>query len=458
MNRQWLMMALCGVVWMLGACAMRPHLDPLQSSLYADMIHVQDSSSARESTWNREGFNVDARAIQPGESLELANIEGAGCIRHIYFTGFTIINGSLRCLRDNVLRAYWDGETSPSVEVPIGDFFGVGQERWRIFTSQMVTINPGAGRFSGMPGLNNYFPMPFRKGARLTLTNEGTVTMWPVWFHIDYEKLPELASDVGYFHAQWRRTNPTKALGPRPNDPYYNDDVNLTGKDNYVVLEAEGKGNLAGYFINVDNFNGNWYGEGDDMIFIDGETWPPSLHGTGSEEIIGGGACPTTEYAGPYTGYHLIANPELTGKTSMYRWFVPDPIRFQKSIRVTMEHGSGNNYETDYSSTAFWYQIEPHAPFPRLLPPEERRPRWGNDPADRAWAAYLNYRVKLGELEGMMRSPPPPVSQEAFGRFAILNGEGGDLLEQKKYDEVLRRCDEAIATMAQHIPAWKTKQ
>jgi hypothetical protein len=151
--------------------------------------------------------------------------------------------------------------------------------------------------------------------------------------------------------------------------------ANLDGEENYVILEATGKGNVAGYFLNIDNVAHTWYGEGDDMIFIDGEKWPPSFHGTGSEEIFGGGACPNIPYTGPYTGYLRVENPDYYGETSSYRFYVADPIRFSKSIRMTIEHGHANNFANHYSSTVFWYQSEPHAPFPKLPGLRERLPR-----------------------------------------------------------------------------------
>lgn len=142
-----------------------------------------------------------------------------------------------------------------------------------------------------------------------------------------------------------------------------------------MILEAEGEGNFIGLFLNIDNLRSGWYGEGDDMIFIDGEKWPTSYHGTGTEEIFSGGPCPNIEYAGPYTGYHLITNSDHSGKNSMYRFCVTDPMRFRKSIKVTLEHGHANNLSNDYLSVAFWYQKEPHKKFPHMLPVSERIPR-----------------------------------------------------------------------------------
>jgi hypothetical protein len=205
--------------------------------------------------------------------------------------------------------------------------------------------------------------------------------------------MKQLPEGLGRFHATWNRVNKTEPVGENINITLH-DARNTTGAENYVLLDAEGRGTLAGIFLNIDNTMGNWYGEGDDMIFIDGEEWPPSYHGTGSEEIFGGGACPTDEYAGPYTGFHLIGNLDYTGKVSMYRFYVNDPVRFQKSIRMTIEHGHANNIANDYSSTAFWYQADPHKPFRALLPAAERHPAWGDDPHDAAYGALMVLRVK----------------------------------------------------------------
>lgn len=367
-------------------------------SFFADMVVLRDSTSARVSSYDRSGRNADSYAVLPGQTLELAAITGAGCIRHIYFT----VLGQEHYLSDLVIRMYWDGEDHPSVEAPFGGFFGLGHGQPRFFSSLLVSVNPGTGTV-GTFGFNCYFPMPFARGARLTLSNEGSDPAG-VWYHIDYEKLEKIDDHVARFHAQWRQETPTTAVGDNINVTSH-DAVNLDAKENYVILDAKGHGNVVGYFLNVDNVaaelygedDDTWYGEGDDMIFIDGEEWPPSLHGTGTEEIFGAGACPNVEYAGPYTGYHLVANRDYHGKVSMYRFFVTDPIRFQKSIRVTLEHGHANNMANNYSSCVFWYQAEPHEPFPELTPALERRPRAGTDPHDTAYQEVQRLQEKAFE-------------------------------------------------------------
>lgn len=408
-------------------------------SFFSDMMCLQNTRSARVSSFDRSGGNVDFGHIEPGDTLELANLEGAGCIRHIYFT----IWPTGHYLRELVLRMYWDGEIEPSVEVPFGDFFGEGHERLRFFRSLLVTVNPGAGGVGGTVGFNSYFPMPFNNGARLTLTNEGSGSVGAVWYHIDYEKLLHVGNDAGRFHAQWRRENPTTAIGDNPNVTIH-DAKNTDGKENYVILDAEGRGNLAGYFLNVDNIAGGWYGEGDDMIFIDGEPWPPSFHGTGSEEIFGGGACPNTEYAGPYTGFYLVGNRDFSGKVGMYRFFVTDPIRFQKSIRVTLEHGHANNYANDYTSTVFWYQAEPHKILPALPPVAERLPRDGSDVHDQAFLKYQEARQKFHRMSSIIakQNLPSAGADMNTAQTGIQKAEAA--FEKEDYAAVVAGCDEAL--------------
>jgi D-arabinan exo alpha-(1,3)/(1,5)-arabinofuranosidase (non-reducing end) len=410
--------------------------DALSQSFFSDMVQLRDSTSARMSSYDQSGGNGDSCTILPGQTLELAGIPGAGCIRHVYFT----VIGQEHYLRDMVLRMYWDGETDPSVEAPFGDFFGLGHEQPRFFQSLLVCVNPGTG-VVGTFGFNSYFPMPFADGARLTLTNEGVAPVG-VWYHIDYEKLDKLDGDVARFHAQWHRENPTTAVGEQKNVTIHGG-VNLDGKENYVILDAEGHGNVVGYFLNVDNVaagqhggsDDTWYGEGDDMIFIDGEQWPPSLHGTGSEEIFGGGACPNQEYTGPYTGYHIIGNRDYLGKMSMYRFFVADPIRFRKSVRVTVEHGHANNMANDYSSCAFWYQSEPHKPFPPLPPAPERRPRVGSEPRDAAYREVQ--RLQEGALASLASLTVTDI-QEA------LSPELMRALEDRDYETAIKECQEGL--------------
>ena len=154
---------------------------------------------------------------------------------------------------------------------------------------------------------------------------------------------------------------------------------NKTGKDNYVILEAVGKGHYVGCSLNIHNLRKtdkkNWYGEGDDMIFIDGEKWPPVLHGTGTEDYFNTAYCPTQEFSAPYHGLPLAGGSNWSGKITLYRFHIEDPIYFKKSIKVTIEHGHANRRSDDYSSVAYWYQLEPHKKFPETLSVKKRLPR-----------------------------------------------------------------------------------
>jgi Protein of unknown function (DUF2961) len=411
---------------------------------FDNLMTATDTSTARVSSYDHSGGNQDYRSIAPGQTLELANLDGAGIVRHLYFS----ILGGEHYLRDLVIRAYWDGAEVPCVEVPFGDFFGLGAERPRFFSSLMVTVNPGDLGAFGTFGFNSYFPMPYAKGARLTLTNEGTEPVGAVWYHVEYERMKKLPRDLDRFHGSWNRVNKTEAIGDHPNVTQH-DGINKTGADNYVLLEAQGHGAVAGIFLNIDNTMGSWYGEGDDMIFIDGEHWPPSYHGTGTEEIFGGGACPTAEYAGPYTGFQLIHNLDYSGKVSMYRFYVNDPIRFQKSIRMTLEHGHANNIANDYSSTVFWYQDEPHSTFRPLPAAERRHPDYGTDPADVAYREMMALKLKVWPVwlqsvrnksplpEAMQRSMKSDLTQAYFRRdYAQLRKDTATLSRQ--LDEMLK--------------------
>lgn len=338
---------------------------------------IDDSTSYRVSSWDKSGKNADFITLQPGQSCALAELEGPGCIKHFWCAMMDI---SPLMYRKIVLRIWWDDEQIPSVEVPLGDFFCISNCVVRPVNSLMMAVNPG-GKDRHSHGLNCYFPMPFAKGARIEIeyqaAGEEDRSSVRFWYHIDVERTAQMSPDnIGYFHAQWCRENLTKSNAGEYINRHTWPGENLNGTENYIILEARGKGQVVGLHLQVDNIAGGWYGEGDDMIFIDGERWPPSYPGTGTEEIFGSGGCPNVEYSSLYTGFHLITNPNFSGKNAMYRWYIHDPIKFKQSVRMTVEHGHANNFENDYSSVAYWYQLEPHAPFPQLLPVKQRLPRF----------------------------------------------------------------------------------
>jgi hypothetical protein len=347
-----------------------PH--PLESHAFRTLFTNTGARSRRASSWDRTGGNRDFLSIGPGETATLMEHEGPGCVTHFYCA---LAFYEITDYRDAIVRCYWDGETEPSVEVPLGDFFGIAHARVRTFRSQAAAVNRGGG---SSYGLNLYLPMPFDSGARITLENRGETVlggMLPAfWYHVEYESYDKpLPEGTLRFHAQYRQERPTVAVGERPNQQLHSG-TNIGGADNYVALEAQGAGQMVGLLLEVNNLAGGWYGEGDDMVFIDGDTWPPSIHGTGSEEIFGGGACPSGEYAGPFSGFHLVESQDFAGLVGMYRWYLHDPIRFTKSIRWTLEHGHANNFANEYSSVVYWYQTEPHTCFPALPGRDELRP------------------------------------------------------------------------------------
>ncbi len=252
---------------------------------------------------------------------------------------------------------YWDEENKPSVESPIGDFFGIGHSVVKHYISLPLTMTTARG-------FNCYFPMPFNDLAEIEIVNECDTEIRAFYYHIDYELYDKLDDDIGYFHAKWRRERP-KAIRA---------DKNLDGKHNYLILYAEGRGQYIGCILSIHGLRPGWWGEGDDMIFVDGETWPPSVHGTGTEDYFGAAWGFAHEFYGPYHGLPLRGEDDWTGYFSMYRFHIEDPIVFRKSIKVTIEHGHANDRSDDISSVAYWYQVEPHIEFSKMPPPEDRIP------------------------------------------------------------------------------------
>lgn len=359
------------------------------------LYHLSDIRNERISSYDVTGGNRDWREIAPGETLTFADITGSGVIRHIWCTTWCYLSDGSPIehhLRKLVLRMYWDGEDTPSVEAPLGDFFGIGHGITRNFTSAPLSMSPEDGR-----AFNCWFPMPFARGAKLTLQNESEGRL-NFYFYVDYESGVTVDDHAGRFHAQFRRCANTAGWAPlepglldrekanHPDFPAWYPaawlKTNTDGNENYVILEAVGKGKYVGCHLDIDVFEqqaNSWYGEGDDMFFIDGEPWPPRLHGTGTEDYFNTAFCPKTEFCTPTHGITVYSGNEAGfpwgGKNSLYRYHISDPIHFQKSIRMSIEHGHANKLSNDYSSTAYWYQSEPHAAFPAFPEVEARLPR-----------------------------------------------------------------------------------
>jgi hypothetical protein len=328
---------------LLGVCAAA---GIAQGGVLDDLPLLKDYKAKRISSNDPTGGNADAWRIDPGQTATLAQIEGSGCITHIWFT---IASGEPEFPRKLVLRMYWDGEQNPSVEAPVGDFFCVGHGMQRNVNSLPIRVSSdGRAR-------NCFFKMPFGKGAKITVTNEGLEPVGAFYFYIDYRVNDSVPDDMPRFHAQYRQEFPC--------EPGHN----------YLILDAEGKGHYVGCNESIVNRAPGWWGEGDDMIYVDGET-DPSFKGTGSEDYFCD-AWGMREQEGLFYGCPLEEGFEPGDKATVYRWHIEDPIPFTKSIRVTIEHGHANDRSDDFSSVVYWYQDEPHKPFPPLPPMAERLPR-----------------------------------------------------------------------------------
>jgi hypothetical protein len=345
------------------------------SRLWAlDWARLGGGRTRRSSSFDTAGGNRDRLSLAPGEKAVLLDVEGAGCVTHIWMTAGTLEPDFLRKL---VLRMYWDGEREASVLVPLGDFFGMGHAETRTFWSLPVVMAPSRGL-----GLNSYFPMPFADGARIEVANEGFITEVRLYYNVDYEQWDEPEADLGRLHAQWRRENPCAGVPDEgmSSHTHMHAGTNRDDRDNFVILEATGRGHYVGCNLNIHNLRPdpgdaeNWYGEGDEMIRVDGEEWPVSIHGTGTEDYFNTAWGPNAPFSSPFFGIARSGGFNFSGKHSWYRFHILDPVRFQSSIRVSIEHGHANRRSDDYSSTAYWYQEEPHATFD-LPPTEARLPR-----------------------------------------------------------------------------------
>jgi hypothetical protein len=291
--------------------------------------------------------------IKAHSTLTLADIKGSGAIQQIWMTP-----APLDKTRWYVLRFYWDGETEPSIECPLSDFFACGWGKYAQINSLAVCVNPGSA-------FNCYWPMPFRKGARITLENLDDKDM-VLYYQINYA-LGKVAKDAAYFHAQFRREDPLREKGL------------------FTLVDGiKGRGQYVGTYLAWEVHIPGWWGEGEIKFFMDGDREFPTICGTGTEDYFCGsynfdtkgpdGKNRYTVFSTPYTGLAQVLPPDQVYQTGqrfgLYRWHITDPIRFEKDLRVTIQAlgwKEGGRYlqsQDDIASVAFWYQTEPHAKFP----------------------------------------------------------------------------------------------
>ena len=358
--------------WLVLACVFLCSSPVFSQDLTAwltDLPHSKDYVQKRSSSYDRSGGNADYRKIAPHETLVLLDAPGPGIVTHIWTTMWTESPTPLKAL---VLHMYWDEESAPSVEAPLGDFFGLGLGDYFTYQSAPLAVAPNRA-------LNCFFLMPFQKHARITLTNDGSGEIQSFYFNVDYRAYAKgLPADLLYFHAQYRQATPNKGWTNQwhsNGDALVEDKKNLNGEGNYTWVEAAGRGHFVGVTMSVQQNQDGWWGEGDDMFFVDGEKLP-SINGTGSEDYFLG----AFDFGDKPFSYLLFGAPvkgeERAGsRSSVYRFHLDSPITFAKSLRATIEHGHANARSDNYFSVAYWYQTEPHAAFPLLPPLEERLPR-----------------------------------------------------------------------------------
>jgi len=305
-----------------------------------------------------QGWKVSPSVrIKSKTIFTVAEITGPGSIQHIWMTP----TGNWR---HSIIRFYWDDETEPSIEVPVGDFFGMGWGKYAPLNSLAVAVNPGSA-------FNCYWPMPFRKKCKITMENLDDNDM-TLFYQVDY-LLTDVPSDAAYFHAQFRRVH------------------NLPYKQDYVLVDnIKGKGHYVGTYMAYEVHENGWWGEGEIKFFMDGDTQWPTIAGTGTEDYFCGSydwdtkkkneagveVVEYTEYTGPYAGLHQVirgdGHYQVMQRFGMYRWHINDPIRFDKDLKVTIQAlgwRSDGRYlplQDDIASVVFWYQTEPHTTFPKL--------------------------------------------------------------------------------------------
>lgn len=323
---------------------------PIMNTGLDHLTRGQNYRAARVSSYDRQGGNKDLVPIDQGQTQTLAELKGPGQITHIWFAVKCVDPKHLRRL---ILRIYWDGASTPAVESPLGDFFGVGHARVATYQSAFFSTTHTRHSMGWGMAMNCWVPMPFARSARIEIVNDCETAVRDFYYIIDYRILPTVPDDMRYFHAQWRR------------EQFEGD-----GKNNYLVLDTEGRGHFVGCNLSVTNFSDEWWGEGDGMFFIDGES-SPSLHGTGTEDYFCQG-WGMHEVSHQYNGLSLAERPipqsRHRGLFTCYRVHVMDPVPFAKSLIMSIEHGHANFGSGDWSSVAYWYLDNPehkqYAPLP----------------------------------------------------------------------------------------------
>lgn len=317
----------------------------------------QNYTAARISSAAADGSNADAAVVAPRASHTVAEIAGAGRIVHLWFT---ISSEEEKYLSTTRLKMFWDGASQPAVDVPFGEFFLLGHDRVRYVNTAFITVEARPELNHNLPnknvgGFNCYFPMPYAKGARIVVENGSEKPLRALYYQVDYQKWSSPPSPLR-FHAVHHRTAPEPFPGPAAGARTAN---NATGEGNHRILDVTGRGHLAGVAVSVDGAGAGWW-EGDEMVWIDGEP-RPSIAGTGTEDYFGGAWGFRREYNTPYHGVTVLEKVPgrkdwQAGLFTVYRFHLPDPIPFTRSLRMTLERGHNNHRrDSTYSSVAYYY-------------------------------------------------------------------------------------------------------
>ncbi len=299
--------------------------------------------------WLGQGWKVKpCITVKAGETVTLADIQTPGIIQHIWITV------DPKAYRDCILRMYWDGDDTPSVEVPLGDFFCCGHNLRTKVNSMPIAVNPSGG-------FNSYWPMPFKQGAKITVENQRWEDIGGFFYQITYAETT-VFDEAAHFHAQWRKSMGTREC------------------PEHVLLDRiKRKGQYMGTYLAWTQLSDGWWGEGEIKFFIDGDDEFPTICGTGTEDYFGGAWGFGDTFSTPFLGYPLWQREEgKVPKHGLYRWHIMDPIRFDEDLKVTIQelgwwpNGKFQPLTDDICSTAYWYQTLPHAPFPELPAAHDR--------------------------------------------------------------------------------------
>ncbi len=379
----------------------------MDSGPLSGIARLSQARSRRISSYDRTGGNRDHIEVPAGANVELAKLDGSGVVTHIWLT----LSSKDELSRKNlVIRMYWDGQEHPSVESPIGDFFGQGWGLLYTFSSLPLAAAPRDGN-----ALVCYFPMPFATGARITVENQGGEPCDALYFYIDYEERAAIPAELARFHAWYNQelTLPESEQGDVENEWGILGETHKNASDrrNYMFCDCEGEGHFVGVNYYIHCPTPIWYGEGDDMFRVDGEEWPGSAHGTGTEDYFNQAWSPDEQFSHPYFGTARAPgrgndSPRFgwLGRTHLYRFHLDDPIRFRRSLRASIEHGHANVLTLELASVAYWYQTLPGKPFPALPPPDARRPMPEISPSEaHAWRHAWRQAKGGGKLWGSER-------------------------------------------------------